>query len=155
MTTDHFTSQGVTWLLFLFGGAGVFGNLLGGRAADRWGADRIVLASLLVMAAALAAMSLTNTSKAVTVAAVAVWGFAGFAFTSPQQSRLVLLVPNVAAVVLALNASAIYLGSGAGALLGGTASRAFGLQSNGVVAAATALAAASLFVASSRKRRLS
>jgi MFS transporter, DHA1 family, inner membrane transport protein len=153
-TGDRFTSNDVTWLLFLFGGAGFLGNLFGGRAADRWGADRIVLGSLLGLAPALAAMPLIDMSSAETIAAVVVWGFAGLAFASPQQSRLLRLAPDAAGIVLALNASAIYLGSAGGAFLGGAASHAFGLHANGTVAAATAVTALTLFLVSARPRGL-
>jgi DHA1 family inner membrane transport protein len=88
----------------------------------------------------------------VTIAAVVVWGFAGLAFASPQQSRLLRLAPDAAGIVLALNASAIYLGSAGGAFLGGTASHAFGLHANGTVAAATAVTALTLFLVSARPR---
>jgi MFS transporter, DHA1 family, inner membrane transport protein len=41
--------------------------------------------------------------------AVAVWGFCGWGFVVAQQHRLVNIAPPLAPILLALNASAIYL----------------------------------------------
>jgi MFS transporter, DHA1 family, inner membrane transport protein len=56
-----------------------------------------------------------------TLAVLALWGVAGFAFVPLQQYRVVQLAPRTRNVALSLNASAIYLGQGTGAGLGALA----------------------------------
>jgi predicted MFS family arabinose efflux permease len=48
-----------------------------------------------------------------------VWSAVGWSFVAPQQVRLLKLAPDMAGVVLALNAAAIYVGSASGSALGG------------------------------------
>jgi MFS transporter, DHA1 family, inner membrane transport protein len=54
-------------------------------------------------------------------AALVGWGIAGFALNPLQQYRVVQLAECTRNVALSLNASAIYLGQGAGAFLGALA----------------------------------
>jgi len=54
----------------------------------------------------------------IVVPLIALWGFVGFSFPSPQQSLIVALAPKLASITLSLNASAIYFGASLGALLG-------------------------------------
>jgi predicted MFS family arabinose efflux permease len=53
--------------------------------------------------------------------AVAIWGAAGFGSPPPQQHLLLERAPDRGAVAVAVNASAIYLGSAIGSSLGGIA----------------------------------
>jgi MFS transporter, DHA1 family, inner membrane transport protein len=55
-----------------------------------------------------------------------VWGAVGLGFQTPQQSRLVMLEPKLQSATLALNASAIYLGTSGGSFLGGRISSVWG-----------------------------
>ena len=57
-----------------------------------------------------------------------VWGVVGWGFVPPQQHRLIRLVPQAAPIVLSLNASAMYLGIGAGAVLGGLVPTRLGVE---------------------------
>jgi predicted MFS family arabinose efflux permease len=47
------------------------------------------------------------------------WALGCFASNSAQQARLVAIAPAVASVSIALNTSAMYMGQGIGAALGG------------------------------------
>ena len=114
-------------MLFLFGGCGALGNLLGGWAADRVSPRRLlsgifagvaITFSLLSLAAAL--LPAGPRGPAV-MALIAVWGLMGWAFPSVQQTRLVGMAPDLASVTLSLNASATYLGISVGAALGSVA----------------------------------
>jgi DHA1 family inner membrane transport protein len=50
-----------------------------------------------------------------------VWGTAGFGMMAPQQSRLAVLSPAQAPVLLSLNTSMLYFGTALGAAIGGVA----------------------------------
>ncbi|MEV0704389.1 MFS transporter [Saccharopolyspora sp. NPDC050389] len=110
-------------MLFLYGLGAVLGNLLSGYATDRWGPIRVLTCGYLSMTLALALLAWfawTGSTPQVAVAVlVLIWGASTWTQTPPQQTRLIDAAPQEAAIVVSLNASAIYLGIGAGTLLGG------------------------------------
>ncbi|SHG92184.1 MFS transporter [Streptoalloteichus hindustanus] len=104
------------------GVAGALGAMLGGRATDRFGAERSLRAAILGHAAALALLAGLTALRApwwLALASVGVWGFVGWGFNPPMQARLLALAPHAAAEVVALNSSALYLGTAVGGGLGG------------------------------------
>jgi predicted MFS family arabinose efflux permease len=111
-------------LLLAFGLAAAAGNALGGWLSDRSGPVPTLVTALAVLTVAdlacTAAALLGPSTAAQTILAVAMvsWGVAGWAFHPAQSARLVSLAPDAAVVALSLNASAMYLGSAAGAALG-------------------------------------
>lgn len=113
-------------LVLLVGGIASFAGVhLGGYAADRIGPIGTVTLALAVLTVSLAAMSALYTVpghggvRQVALAAVASYGISSYAFNPAQQYRLIGLSGRSAGLALSLNASAIYLGSAAGAFLGG------------------------------------
>ncbi|MER6951076.1 MFS transporter [Nonomuraea sp. NPDC000554] len=111
------------WLLFLYGVGAVAGNLVAGAAADRRGPIR-------VLAVGYAALAVTLTAFAWTAGAnvrwlplagllMAAWGAGTWFQTPAQQLRLISAAPRETAVVVGLNASALYLGIALGTALGG------------------------------------
>ncbi|MFI9504027.1 MFS transporter [Nocardia sp. NPDC052566] len=114
------------WMLCLYGVGAVAGNLCSGYATDRWGATRVLTIGYLAMAAALGIMGVlaaTGTHAPLLVGVLAVvWGAASWCQTPAQQHRLIDAAPQESGLVVALNASCIYLGIGAGTVLGGFAS---------------------------------
>ncbi|HEX2108178.1 MAG TPA: MFS transporter [Rubrobacteraceae bacterium] len=120
-----FESSGIGVLLLLFGLAAVAGTAFGGVAADRWGYGTSMFAMLLILPLSLVCFSLLFGARAGSFAAIAgagaalaAWSVAGFAIIPLQQYRLVKVAPDDQDAVLSLNASAIYLGQGAGSGLG-------------------------------------
>jgi len=114
-------------IMFGYGVASMLGNAVTGRLTDRFSAIRVltvVLSGLLLNAiAGMVALSLFPLTLA------AVWGLLWF-FTAgvgnggaavPQQARLASMAPDSATIVIALNGSAISLGSALGSGLGGAA----------------------------------
>jgi predicted MFS family arabinose efflux permease len=116
--------QALALVLFFFGLGGAAGNLLGGRASDRWNPRRVVGGVLVALMLLFPLLSLAAQLLPVAVAApvlvalIALWGLVGYAFPSSQQSRLVRLDPRLAPITLSLNGSAVYAGISLGALLG-------------------------------------
>jgi MFS transporter, DHA1 family, inner membrane transport protein len=106
--------------LALFGLSGVAGTLIGGAANDRFGALRTLRVQLVVLGATMLLLPLTAGSWPALVATLLVWGCAGFGMMVPQQSRLAALAPAAAPLLLSLNTSMLYLGTAAGAVVGGS-----------------------------------
>jgi MFS transporter, DHA1 family, inner membrane transport protein len=121
--------QSVT--LALFGCSGVVGTLVGGAASDRFGALPTLRVQLVVLAATMALLPLTQGSWPLLMAVLLAWGTAGFGMMVPQQSRLATLAPAQAPLLLSLNTSMLYLGTAAGAVVGGAAAVHLGLAQLG------------------------
>ena len=136
-----FGGRGISGMLLVFGVAAIAGNALGGYGADRWGHTRSMAAVFATLTVSLLAFSLlaplagSPLAVAGTGVALVTWSVAGWALTPFQQYRLIDLAPSAANVVLSLNASAIYLGQGAGAGIGALALLYGSLASLGWVAA--------------------
>ena len=105
--------------LALFGLSGVAGTLIGGAANDRFGARRTLLVQLSVLGATMVLLPLTQGSWPALMATLIVWGTAGFGMMVPQQSRLAAIAPAQAPMLMSLNTSMLYLGTAAGAIVGG------------------------------------
>lgn len=108
----------VSVLLAVFGAAGILGNVVAAQSIDRIGAPRIVLLSIVLMAAGQALLWPLQGSIIGTAAGLAVWGLGCFAVNSAQQARLAAAAPALTPVSIALNTSAVYLGQAAGAETG-------------------------------------
>ena len=108
----------VTLLFVWFGVFGVIGNALASRHVDRFGADRAVGFTLVLMALSLLAWPLA-TSGIAAAAVLVPWALGCFSTQSMQQARLGAAAPALAPALMALNTSAIYLGQAAGAASGG------------------------------------
>jgi len=112
---------GLSASISAFGVAGVAGTLLGGRAADRLGPRRTILGGLALLAASLALLPLTRGHAWTLLPLVMVWGAAGFSLMAPQQLRIARIAGLQTPLALSLNSSVLYLGTAAGAALGGVA----------------------------------
>ncbi|MEY9935592.1 DHA1 family inner membrane transport protein [Catenulispora sp. GP43] len=111
------------WILAAYGLGAVAGNLAAGIAADRLGPTRVLAAGYTLMAASMAAFAVlaaTGVHAPLLVALLAVtWGASTWCQTPPQQHRLFSAAPAEAPLLMALNASAIYVGIGIGTAAGG------------------------------------
>ncbi len=105
--------------LALFGVSGVAGTLIGGAANDRFGARRTLFVQLTLLGATMVLLPLTKGSWPALMTTLLVWGTAGFGMMVPQQSRVAALAPAQAPMLLSLNTSMLYLGTAAGAIVGG------------------------------------
>ena len=97
-------------LLFAFGVGGIVGNLGAGSLTDRLGSRAVVNLAVAVLAINSALLPLSSAHFAAGLVAIAVSGVSGWAIMVPQQHRLIALSPGSAPLVIALNASALYLG---------------------------------------------
>jgi MFS transporter, DHA1 family, inner membrane transport protein len=132
----------VSVLLACFGLGILLANGMSGRLADRFAPTLLVvvfLVGLIVIQLLLPLVTTTISSGAVMLL---LWGMSFALLFIPQQQRLLTLAPEHAAVLLALNNSALYLGIAGGAAVGGLALRWLSppqLASLGVIGMLTAL----------------
>jgi predicted MFS family arabinose efflux permease len=133
-------------IMFGYGVASALGNAVTGRLADRFPAPRVLTVVLifLLLNSILGMAGLMLTSAAVLAVT---WFFAqgvgNGGAAVPQQVRLAGLAPESPAIVMALNGSAISLGSALGSALGGLALTA-GTTPPGLLGIAGAILAATL-----------
>lgn len=107
----------------LWGVAAAIGVSTGGALNDRFGSQRVVRAALLLTLAfwSLAAATWLGPQAALVpvLLAVALWGFAVWAFFPAQMARLIAAGPtSQASVSLSLNTSTMYLGFSVGSAIG-------------------------------------
>ncbi|GAA1115681.1 MFS transporter [Kribbella jejuensis] len=125
-------------IMFGYGVSSMTGNAVTGRLVDKFSALKVLTVVLvgLFLNALLGMIALTFAPAVL----AAVWGLVWFFSAGigngggavPQQARLASMAPASAAIVMALNGSAISLGSALGSGLGGVALTA-GVAPNGLL----------------------
>jgi predicted MFS family arabinose efflux permease len=118
--------------LLIFGLGAIAGNWAGGRLSDRIGSSRTLVLLCVGQALVMPLFSILSWPALAFAVLVGVWSSFGWSFMAPQQSRLVAIAPDAHALVLALNAAAIYVGIAAGSALGSSVLAAFGLPALGL-----------------------
>ena len=110
----------VAWVplgLFVYGIGGVAGNAVSGALSDKLGAGRVTTGCLSAMIVLLLTLWLMPAWPIAVIMVMAVWSTVGLAFFAPNQMHLVAHAGRDAGIVLALNASALYVGMSMGAAL--------------------------------------
>ncbi|QQK76172.1 MFS transporter [Salicibibacter cibarius] len=123
--TEITNIENISIFLLLLGIGALFGNLVGGYLTDRIGAPTTLKLSLFGFAILLAALSLLPVLNPSTLAIVLVglisllWGIPGFGMNPALNAFLISLNPTQASMILSFSASALYMGIGLGAIVGG------------------------------------
>jgi predicted MFS family arabinose efflux permease len=138
-------------VLLAYGVAGVAGNVVGGRLADRFGAARSIVLALATSVVALLLLTPATATAWTALAVFALWGFAAWAMNSPLQNVLLTLAGRHGQLVVALNSSIISLGTGLGALVGGWVVAGPGYAVLGAAAAGVMVVAVVLVALLSRR----
>lgn len=143
-------SHPARWMIIVimcaYGVASMAGNAVTGRLVDRFSPVRVLSAILvlLLVDALFGALVLALAAPAALAVASVVWflvaGVGNGGHAVPQQARLAAMAPASVPVVMALNASAISLGSALGGGLGGLALTAGALPAQLPLLAAAVLA---------------
>jgi MFS transporter, DHA1 family, putative efflux transporter len=141
-----FASGDIARAISLYGIAALAGTLIGGQAADRFGAERTILASLFGLAAGLAALGFSLRDSLTAEIVLVLLSVSAQLFFPAQQARLAGEFPDRRATVLAWNNSALFLGISLGSLIGGQAVAHTGFAGSTTALAAIA-GAAGLFTA--------
>lgn len=116
------TAMSATPFLWAWGVGGIAGSVLVGPWADKLAAPRLTMFILLLLALALCALPLAGGWSAwLMLAPIALWGAAGWALQVPQNQQLLAVRARQGDgnLAIALNESALYLGSAIGAATGG------------------------------------
>jgi DHA1 family inner membrane transport protein len=138
--------DGVALVLLLFGLGAVAGNIIGGLMTDRIGGRAWLIILTLALAVLTPIYSMLPLPDWIVFLASFAWTLFGFSFMSAQQSRLIALAPERTQVLLALNASSIYLGAAIGASVGAFVISVFGLGMLGIASSVLSLIAAASVV---------
>lgn len=117
--TMGYGRDGITLVLLMFGAGAVAGNLMGGVLSDRFGPVQSLVLLCLVQIVLMPLFSGLPIEPTLLLVLAFVWSAVGWSFVAPQQVRVLQLAPQMAGVVLALNAAAIYVGSASGSAIGG------------------------------------
>ncbi len=148
----------VGFALLLWGLAAGMGLMIGGRATDRRGLRPVIRTAILVLALALASLSMCayfvprELALVPILFAMALWGMSAWAFFPAQQARLIELAgASLAPIALSLNASFMYFGFSLGATLGGFVLGRIGTAYLGWVGASCELLALGLFLVITRR----
>ena len=115
-------AMSVTPFLWAWGVGGIVGSVLVGPWADKVAAPKLTCVILLLLALALCALPLAARWSAwLMLAPIALWGAAGWALQVPQNQQLLAVRARQGDgnLAIALNESALYLGSAIGAATGG------------------------------------
>ncbi|GEN29179.1 MFS transporter [Halovibrio variabilis] len=144
------TVQSITGYLWVWGIGGVLGSFLVGPLVDKFIAPVITLAIMLLLSIALISLPFAvSIHPMLTLLPIALWGAVGWALQVPQNNELVRTrqAHGDGNLAVALNESALYLGSALGAASGGVllafhlpvASLAIGAGAVAAIGAATQL----------------
>lgn len=127
--------------LLAFGLVGIVGTVTSAPLAGRLGGNHTVAVAIGGLSAAFV-MLLFAPHGTSGLFLFVLWAFFSQLYQAPQQGRLVALLPEQAGLILALNASALYLGISLGSVIGSTALPVVGEATIPALALALAAAAA-------------
>jgi DHA1 family inner membrane transport protein len=149
-----FSEAAVSPILLVFGAGLLFGNLAGGRLADR----RLVptvLGTLAALSAVILAMSLAIHNQVAAVVSIGLFGAAAFATVAPLQMWVLEKAAGAGqALASSFNIAAFNLGNATGAWLGGfVIDNGGGLEAVIPVAGIVPLAALTIVLAAQRMER--
>lgn len=120
--TESGAVQSITGYLWVWGIGGVVGSFLIGPLVDRFIGPVVTLAIMLLLSLALIALPVTaSVHPLLTLLPIALWGAVGWALQVPQNNELIRTRQphGDGNLAVALNESALYLGSAIGAASGG------------------------------------
>lgn len=147
-----FSGAAVGWILMGFGGVGLLGNWLGGRAVDRHPLWASIGFSVPLAAALLAFVPLLESPAALALI-LAVWGICHAALFTISHTRVIKAAVDTPALGASLNVSGGNFGIALGALLGGRVIDLVDLGKVGVAAAVVvALSIAAAFAMKTKSR---
>ncbi|WP_350278016.1 MFS transporter [Kribbella sp. HUAS MG21] len=148
----HFRAEwAMIVIMFGYGVASMAGNAVTGRLVDKFSAIRVLTVMLvgLLLNAVLGMVALMVAPLAVAAVWGLIWFFAAGVGNGgaavPQQARLASMAPDSAAIVMALNGSAISLGSALGSGVGGVALTT-GSSANGLLGVSAVILAVTVLL---------
>ena len=123
-SSEYGDVDSITPFLWVWGIGGVLGSFLVGPLADRVKGPQMTLAIMLILAISLAILPVVASWNAwLAMVPIILWGAVGWALQVPQNNQLIHVRESKGDgnLAVALNESALYLGSAIGAAAGGMA----------------------------------
>ncbi|AOX99601.1 MFS transporter [Jeongeupia sp. USM3] len=152
-----FSGNAVSLVMLVYGVAVAFGNLWGGKLADRHGPIASLKLIFLLLAVVLLALTFTATSQWLIVATILAWGVVAFGNVPALQVYVVKqaehYTPHAVDVASGLNIAAFNVGIAIGASVGGLIVEHLGLMHTPWIGALIVLGAFGLTVLSGRLDR--
>ncbi|MBM3114607.1 MFS transporter [Jeongeupia naejangsanensis] len=152
-----FSGNAVSLVMLVYGVAVAFGNLWGGKLADRHGPIASLKLIFLLLAVVLLVLTFTATSKWLIVATILAWGVVAFGNVPALQVYVVKqaehYTPHAVDVASGLNIAAFNVGIAIGASVGGLIVQHLGLMHTPWIGALIVLGAFGLTVLSGRLDR--
>jgi len=143
--------ENVFIMLLAYGSFGIIGNIIAGRLSDRWSPNKVILLSVSGVSAAFLILLLVGPYPWMGFAAMCLWAVFGMMFHAPQQQRIANISVAQRSLLLALNASALYMGMSAGSWISRTMSVHYGYEILPAVSFAVMGLCALMFYGSMRK----
>lgn len=136
----NFSANFATWILLMFGLAGIVASMLFGRYYERMERSFLWLA-MMAIALGLSALFLLSDMRALWVINAFLWGIGATTISLVLQIQVLRLAPKATDVAMSLFSGIFNIGIGGGALLGGIVIAQMSLIHIGHVGAAVALLA--------------
>jgi MFS transporter, DHA1 family, putative efflux transporter len=111
----------ISIILSALGISCVIGSKLGGFLADRFGAARTLVSSMVVQALVLVLLSIVPSTAITIIPLLMLWATAAWITGPTLNFNLVSLTPEASGIMLSLNSSFVQFGFAAGAGIGGIA----------------------------------
>lgn len=127
-----FTPEITTWVLLIFGGAGIIGSLLFSRYNGQH-PQYLMLSGILVLGASLFALAKMGTHLPTLILLAFIWGAAMMLSALALQYRVLKYGSAATDISMAIYSGIFNIGIGAGALLGSRVTMNFGVEYNGLV----------------------
>lgn len=127
----------VTFVLLVFGGAGIVGSVLFSRWGDRYNKAMMVIATMLLVVCLLALLATVTSIWSLSMLAF-IWGTIVMVLLLAVQAKVIMIDLKAQDMLMSLFSGIINLGIGAGALLGGYVVTHLSLANVGYVGAAVA-----------------
>ena len=134
------SENAATFVLLLFGVAGILGSVIFSRWGDNFN-TRLMLISTILILVSMLALLLAVTSVWVLSLIALLWGAALMLLIVSMQAKVIMVDVNAQDMLMSMFSGIINLGIGTGALFGGYAVTHLSLSSVGYVGAAIASAA--------------
>jgi len=109
------STEMVSLYLMVYGACGILGNFFVGRISDRIGPIKTIILSCVGSIAGILFVWGLGTTALLALVGMCIWSTFGMMFHAPQQHRIANMSTEHRGLLLALNASALYLGMSIGA----------------------------------------
>ncbi len=133
----NISENAATFVLLLFGAAGILGSVIFSRWGDRYNTQLMLISTILILVSMLTLLFVVTSVWALSVSAL-LWGAALMLLIISMQAKVIMVDVNAQDMLMSMFSGIINLGIGTGALFGGYAVTHISISSVGYVGAAIA-----------------